>query len=445
MKPVRGRKDAEELAMSAHHIARECPLSFAQEHLLIMHQLARGSAVYHLTAAFRLEGTLDIAVLLRAATEIMWRHEALRTCFPNRKLAEVTFPSLPAETYDLCKLPEEIRNAEAYRIIADCAGRSFEVTQGPLWRIYLVKPAESDHFLGLTMHHLISDGSSIEIFLRELSVVYNAYQAALPMPLREMPLPYSSFALWQRRQIEQGFLQNSVSFWAERLQTDVTDLRLPEDFPAPNIPDYAGGREPLAIPRSLAERLREVSKRERVTLFVTLLALFQSLLRRHTGQNDIIICLPFAGRSRIESQGVIGYFNNILPIRMSLDENLSFRELLSRTRREVLALSEHANLPFHVIAALANSASIASTNTRISLTRAMFEFSSTPVRPLEFAGVTAIPLDVHNGTSNFDLCATLQDRAGTLSGSFKYKARLFRAATIQRMARDFETMMEVCG
>jgi len=427
--------------MSARHIVLEYPLSAAQDRLWIMDQLARGTPVYHLTVAFRLEGVLDVAALMRAATAMMSRHEALRTCFPERNLAEVSFPALPMKTYDLSQLPEDIRNTEAARVIADCAGEPFDPVHGPMWRIRLLRLAESVHSFALTMHHLVSDGASLAIFLRELSVVYNAYRIGSAMPLSEIPIPYSSFVLSGARQIEQGLLKNSVSFWTDHLR-DLSELRLPEDLPASNIPDYAGQCESLAIPRELGDRLSELCKRERVTLFMILLALFQLLLHRHTGQKDIIICSPFAGRNRIELQGMIGYFNNIVPLRVSLDANLSFRELLSRTRREVSEVLEHQNVPFHMIASLANAASMASTNTRVSLTKAVFVLGTSAAPPLELAGVSVTPFDVPNGTANFDLCASLQNRGGTLTGNLEYKTSLFRPSTIQRMARDFEDLMQ---
>ncbi len=328
----------------------ELPLSFAQQRLWFLDQLESGSPFYNIFAPVRLKGRLDLQALECTLTEIVRRHEALRTTFRTvegravQVIAEARPLSLPVT--DLSYLPPERREAEARRMAEEESQRPFDLARGPLLRARLLRLDEDEHLAMLTLHHIISDGWSAGILIRELAALYQAFNAGLPSPLAELPIQYADFAAWQRRWLQGETLDIQLAYWKRKLGGDRAALQLPTDRPRPAVQRFRGAHEALALGAGLSQALKAFSQQENVTLFMTLLAAFKALLHRYTGQDDIIIGSPIANRNRIEIEGMVGFFVNTLALRGDLSGDPSFRELVSRVREVALEASAYQGSAF---------------------------------------------------------------------------------------------------
>ncbi|HYG80435.1 MAG TPA: condensation domain-containing protein, partial [Pyrinomonadaceae bacterium] len=320
-------------------------LSFSQQRLWFLDQLEPGSALYNIPAALRLSGELKVEALERALTEIVRRHEILRANFrtkdgePELFVGEAWAVSLPVS--DLSGLPEDEREAEMRRLASENARRPFSLNEDALLRAALVRLDEDEHVILLTMHHIISDGWSVGVLVREVAALYEAYAEGKESPLEELPIQYSDYAAWQRRWPEGATLERQLTYWREKLAGAPEALDLPTDRPRPPVQSYRGATEHFALPAELSEALRRLSRREGVTLFMTLLAAFEVLLARYSGQTDVSVGTPVAGRTRPEVEGLIGFFVNTLVMRGDLSGDPSFRELLARTRETALEAFMH--------------------------------------------------------------------------------------------------------
>ncbi|MGH7931425.1 MAG: condensation domain-containing protein, partial [Candidatus Binatia bacterium] len=325
------------------------PLSFAQERLWFLDQLEPGSTVYNMPGVFRLKGPLNVAVLKQSLNEIVRRHEALRTTFrsvegsPQQVVASGL--TLPLPVMDLSHRCESDRENEARRLAAEEARRPFDLSRGPLLRAILLRLHQEEHFLLLNMHHIVSDGWSMGVFFREISVLYEAYSNGKPSPLAELPIQYADYAVWQRNRLQGEVLETQLSYWEKQLE-DISTLDLPTDRPRPAAQSFRGARLSLELSKELTEGLKALSRKERVSLFMTLLAAFQTLLHRYTGRDDIAVGSPIAGRNRAEIEGLIGFFINTLVLRADLSGNPTFRELLARVREAALGAYDHQDVPF---------------------------------------------------------------------------------------------------
>ena len=327
------------------------PLSLSQQRLWFLDQLEPGTPFYNIPIAVRLDGDLDTAALWRSVNEIIRRHESLRTTFlpQDGAAAQVIAPSLtlPIPTVDLSALAEPGR--ETPPLTDEAARQPFDLSRGPLLRVMLLKLGERDHVLLLTMHHIISDGWSINIFVHEMAALYGAFSSGRPSPLPELPIQYADFACWQREAMKGERLQSRIEFWKRKLGGDLPLLQLSTDRPRPAVQTYRGAGLSRSLPGEIGEDLKALALQEGATLFMVLLAAFQVLLYRYTGQEDLCVGTPVANRDRAELEGLIGFFVNTLALRTDLGGEPTFRELLRRVREETLAAYEHQDLPFEMV------------------------------------------------------------------------------------------------
>jgi amino acid adenylation domain-containing protein len=432
----------------------DLPLSFAQERLWFIDQLEPGSPLYNIAAALRVEGPLDPGVLALTLGEIVRRHEALRTVFAARSGAPVQVIQ-PAEPFalavaDLSGLPEGEREARALALAREETARPFDLTRGPLLRALLVRLGEGDHAVVLTMHHIASDGWSMGILVREVAALYPALAAGIagiagiagrPSSLPELPLQYADFAVWQRSWLRGETLEQEIAFWRQQLAGLPPVLELPTDRPRPAVQSYRGAARPVRLPAALTRGLEALARREGVTLFMVLLAAFQTLLARLSGQDDLAVGSPVAGRNRIETEGLIGFFVNTLVLRGNLSGAPTFRELLGQVRETALAGWLHQDVPFEkLVEALAPERSLA----HAPLFQAVLVLQNAPIGSLEIEALRLRPLDVDPATAKFDLTLNLGERGeqdGELAGSLEHATDLFDGTTAERLAAGFERLL----
>ena len=328
------------------------PLSFAQQALWFLDQLSPGQATFNVPAVVRIEGPLDADALERSFQEIVQRHEALRTTFaivdgrPVQVIAESL--DLALEGVDLCAFAADQREAEAVRLAAEEARRPFDLARGPLVRATLLRLDERDHALLLTMHHIVTDGWSFGVAAHELTTLYASFRDGTPAALPELPIQYADFAHWQRNRLQGEVLDQLLGYWSKQL-AGVVPLELPTDRPRPPSGRPAGAIRTFALAPDLSAKLDALSSRESATPFITLLAAFQTLLHRYSGQDDIVVGSPIANRNRAETEGLIGFFVNMLALRADLSGDPSFRALLGRVREVALGAFEHQDLPLEML------------------------------------------------------------------------------------------------
>jgi hypothetical protein len=325
-------------------------LSFGQERLWFLDQLHPGNPFYNLHAAFYFMAPIDTAIVERVLKEILRRHEVLQTTFMAREGGPVQIIA-PALTLtlpfvDLRELPRPEREAEARRLATEEARRPFDLARGPLLRVTLLQLDEEEYVVLVTIHHIISDAWSMGVLIREILALYLAFSAGHPSPLPDLPIQYADFAHWQRQWLRGEVLETQLAYWQQQLSGNLPVLELPTDRPRPSVQTFCGMTHSRMLPRVLSEALKNLSRREGVTLFITLLAAFQTLLQRYTGQDDIIVGSPITNRNRVELEGLIGYFGNVLVLRTDLSGNPSFRQLLGRIREVCLGAYDHQELPF---------------------------------------------------------------------------------------------------
>ena len=296
------------------------PLSFAQRRLWFLHQLDPRNTFYNLPLAVPFKIEVNAAVLQRSVNTIVARHETLRTVFTtlDDEPVQVIRPSMAVQltVIDLRALPAEEQNAETTRLTAEIAQQPFDLAHGPLLRVALLRRGQ-DHVFVLVFHHIISDGWSMGVFWRELTALYNAVYSGQPSPLEELPIQYADFAVWQRGQLEGEHLAELMAYWRKQLD-GLPTLQLPTDRPRPPVLSYRGAFKELTLPRSLTNALKSLSQSQGVTLFMALFAAFAVVLHRYSGQDDIVVGLPAAGRDHKELEGLIGFFVNSLVLRVDV-------------------------------------------------------------------------------------------------------------------------------
>jgi amino acid adenylation domain-containing protein/non-ribosomal peptide synthase protein (TIGR01720 family) len=417
------------------------PLSFSQQRLWFIDQLEPGSPLYNMPAALRVEGPLDGAVLARCYGEIVRRHEALRTAFTAAEGSPVQVIQAPAPfrlpVVDLSGLPEGAREALSGVLMAEEIARPFDLTRGLLLRGMLVRLAAEEHAVTLTMHHIVSDGWSIGILVREIAALYEAFAAGRPSPLPELPVQYADFAAWQSSWLRGEVLEQEIAWWRRQL-AGLPLLELPTDRPRPAAQSFRGAHRPLRLPAGLARQAEALGRREGATLFMVLLAGFQALLARHSGQDDLAVGSPVAGRNRVEVEGLIGFFVNTLVLRGDLGGDPSFRELLGRARETALAAHTHQDVPFEkLVEDLAPKRSLAQT----PLFQVVLALQNAPADRLEIQDLRLRPVHVAGTTAKFDLTMSLAVHDGELGGTVEYATDLFDAATIDRLLGHFERLL----
>jgi amino acid adenylation domain-containing protein len=411
------------------------PLSFAQERLFFMDHLEPGSAFYNLPGAIRLHGKLAPDILKKALNEVVRRHETLRTSFgiqagqPIQLIARECEIDLPL--LDLSGRPAAQREPEVERLAREEARQPFDLARGPLLHTGLLRLAPDEHVLLATMHHIISDGWSVNVLIRETLTLYDSFSRGEPSPLPELPVQYADYALWQRRELHAEALERQLAYWMKQL-AGVPALELSTARPRPSLQTFAGSSYRFELPSELSRGLHALARREGVTLFMTLLAAWQALLQRYTGRDDFAIGSPVAGRNRAELEGLIGFFVNALPLRADLSGDPSFRELLGRTRQVVLAALAHQDAPFEkLVEALAP----ARDPSRHPLFQALLVLQEEDL-PKEAEPKTGSRVkfqETDSGTAKFDISLYLEESGGTIRGRWEFNSDLFDAATIERM------------
>jgi amino acid adenylation domain-containing protein len=412
-----------------------CPLSFAQQRLWFIQQLDSGSTAYHDFRAMRLEGRLDAAALQGALDTVVRRHEALRTVFVLRDgepvQQVVDGMRVPLEVEDLTGLGLAERDPEVDRRARREQARPFALSAGPLLRATLLRLGAGRHVLLLSMHHVISDGWSRGVIVREISAAYTAALQGVEPDLPALPVQYPDYAVWQRDRLRGAFLDEQLGYWREKLAGAPPQLELPTDRPRPPVQSFAGGAHRFALPDGVAGALRMIARQEGATLFMVLLAAFKVLLARYTGQPDLVVGTPVANRARPETAELVGFFANTLALRTDLAGDPTFREALRRVRDTALGAYAHEELPFErVVEALHPERSLS----RNLVFQVMFLLDEQPVRPFRLPGLELAPLEVDAGTSMFDLTLALETADGAPTGRLEYAAGLFDTPTIGRMA-----------
>jgi amino acid adenylation domain-containing protein/non-ribosomal peptide synthase protein (TIGR01720 family) len=420
------------------------PLSFAQERLWFLDRLQPGSASYNLPSALRLAGALDAAALERALAEVVRRHEALRTTFTEGDdgAVQVIAPFhgfvLPVE--DLAPLDEDARESAARRRAAEEAARPFDLSAGPLFRASLLRLSHEEHVLLMNMHHSVSDGWSKGVLFRELEALYGAFSRGAESPLPELPVQYADYAVWQRERLPGEVMDRQMGYWRARLAGAPALLELPVDHPRPPVPSFAGGSVPVVISAALVDRLTAVGRGEGATLYMVLLGVFQALLAKYAGTDDVVVGTPIAGRTRAETEPLIGFFVNTLVLRTDLGGDPRFREVLRRVRDVTLGAFEHQDVPFEqLVAELQPERSMSHS----PLFQVMFALNNTERvagGALPGIGVSAVGGD--GGAAKFDLSLTLTTEPGGVGGELAYRTDLFEPGTIERMAAHLGAMLE---
>ncbi|MEQ9672407.1 MAG: condensation domain-containing protein [Coleofasciculus sp. G2-EDA-02] len=417
-------------------------LSFAQQRLWFLDRLQPGNCAYNIAVAAQLQGSLNVTALEQSLNEIVRRHEILRTTFievegqPRQIIAPKLTLTLPV--VNLQDFPLDEQETEVMRLATEEAQRPFDLTTSPLLRGTVLKLDSTNYLLLFTLHHIISDGWSMGVLLQELTTLYTAFNQGNPVSLPELPIHYADFALWQRQWLQTEVLETQLAYWKQQLKGAPSGLQLPTDYPRPAIQTFRGARHSLDIPKPLTQALKGLSRQEGVTLFMTLLAAFKTLLHHYSQQQDILVGSPIANRNRPEIEGLIGFFVNPLVLRTDLGGNPSFRELLQRVREVALAAYAHQDIPFEQ---LVNELQIERSLSHNSLFQVWFVLQNVPIPALDLADLTLKPLAIAPGTARHDLNLNLSETPTGLSGFFEYKTDLFEATTIADMAQQFEVLL----
>jgi aspartate racemase len=418
------------------------PLSFAQQRLWFIDQLSPKSPLYNFAVAWRMAGSLNQEALTRSLSAIVARHEVLRTRFvaiegqPAQFISEPAPVELPVK--DLTRMTSEAREAEVERLLSVEAARPFDLAQDLMMRCLLLKLGADEHVLVVTTHHIATDAWSAGIFLRELAIGYEASCAGVVIPQRTLPIQYADYALWQRQWLKGRVLDRQLDYWKEQLAGAKEFLDLPTDRPRPASPTHRGAVETRRIAGDTVQRLRQLSRQDRVTLFMVLLAAFKTLLYRYTRQEDILVGSPVAGRNRMETENNIGFFVNTLVLRTDFSGNPTFRELLARVREVVLGAFEHQDLPFEKLVAELHPERHTSQGPLIQV---MFVLQHATLEKFTLGDLTLSPVQISQPTAKFDLTLLVEERENELIAGIEYNADLFDASTIARMAGHWEKLL----
>ncbi|HXC31870.1 MAG TPA: amino acid adenylation domain-containing protein [Verrucomicrobiae bacterium] len=417
------------------------PLSFAQEQLWFLDRLSPGSPVYNMNDVVDFQGEYTAGAMRRALQELVRRHEILRTEFSHSsgQPEQVILPEMDlllAEV-DLSSLPEADRQKEWTRVVREQGRKAFELSKAPLVRATMVHLSSRRHRLLLTTHHILADEWSMEVVHQELRRLYEAFSAGQPSPLLELPIQFADFAGWQREWMKGETLERQISYWKQELAGAPTVLELPTDKPRPATQSFRGATETFRLPGKLLEGLKTLGREQQATLFMVLEAAFMTLLHRYTGQDDIVVGTPISGRTRSETENLIGLFLNTLLLRARFGERESFLSLVQQVRERALGAYAHPDLPFeHLVAELAPDRD----PSRMPLFQVMFVVHNSE-------GVSQVSKvsgnhELETGTSKFDLTMILSETANGLDGLIEYSTDLFEPATIRRLAGYYARLLE---
>lgn len=418
------------------------PLSSAQERLWFIDQLEEGSPLYNVPIATRLQGELDVAVLRQALAAVVERHEVVRTTYiatPDGPVQQINpARDVPFELDDVSSLPEPARLEEALEILRADATRPFDLSADLMLRTQLVRLDADDHLLLTNMHHIASDGWSSGIINRELSAFYASLSAGKAAALPPLPIQYADYAVWQRARLESDAMLAQRAHWEQHL-SDLSPLNLPTDKLRPTVQTHRGAQLGFSLPAMLTRRVEALGRSENATSFMLLLAAFKVLLYRYTGQTDVAVGMPVAGRPHSELEGLIGFFVNTVVARTDLAGQPSFRETLRRVREESLRAFMYQDLPFDQVV---QAVQPARDRSRSPLFQVMFAVQNMPFTNLELPGVQAERMLLDTGTAKFDLQLQLYPRADELRGRITYNTDLFERETMMRLAGHYRILLE---
>ncbi len=418
------------------------PLSFAQKRLWFLNHLEPGPH-YNDHFNLRFQGPLDVPALQKCLDAIVRRHEALRAVFhvqegtPAQGIAAPF--SLPMPLINLCPLPEPERVSRATELAIEAAREPLDLQTGPLLRAKLLRLTESDHILSLIVHHIAIDGWSRGVFLKELNALYQAFVAGQASALPELPIQYADFAEWQQQGIEGEAMAKQFDYWKRQLIEAPPLLEWPASFSRPEMQSYRGARQSILIHKPLTESLKSLSRQEGCTLFMTLLAAFQTLAKRYTGRDDIVVGSPIANRNHSEIEGLIGCFVNTLVLRTDLSGNPTFREVMSRVREMALEAYANQDLPFESLVERLHPVRSQNYN---PIFQVVFIFQNAPMPVLKAGELSISPFEIDSGTAKFDLTINLAESTEGISGWIEYATDLFAPEAIDRLRDHYMALLE---
>jgi amino acid adenylation domain-containing protein len=420
------------------------PPSIDQERLWFIDQLQPGNTAYNIFTASRLTGPLDVKAMERAANELLRRHESLRTTFrvidgqPMQFIAPTL--KLSMTPVDLESLPEDEREAEAVRRATEEFSTPFDLEQGPLIRAGLLRLAPMEHVFYLNMHHSVTDRWSAAVIEQEIGVLYQSFLNGQPSPLPELPIQYVDYAVWQRERMRGETYQVQLAYWKKRLEGAPFVLELPSDNPRPAIQTFQGARVYFHFPKALLEALRELSREEGATMYMTLMAAYKILLYRYTEQEDLLVGCSIANRDHPETQNMVGFLLNLLILRTDMSGNPTFRELLGRERETALGAYANQDLPFGKLVQELRPVQDPGRNPVAQVAFIYLDFPE--LTTMEPMGLKAAPLEIDNGASRFDLTLALTETSHGFEGSLEYNSDLYEHSRMERMAKHLETLLE---
>ncbi|MFI5223121.1 MAG: condensation domain-containing protein, partial [Nitrospirales bacterium] len=420
------------------------PLSFAQQRLWFLAQMEGVSQAYHVPFGVRLGAGLDVGALKQALERVVRRHEALRTTFgfeqgePWQRIGREEESVFRMVEHDLRQ--SEGRQEELERLIAEEAQEKFDLEGGPLIRGRLIRVEEDEHVLLVTMHHIVSDGWSMAIFLNELSALYGAYRRGEADPLPELKVQYADYAVWQRKWMGGEILGRQAEYWKEALAGAPELLEVPADRVRPAEQEFAGASVRVALDEKLTAGLKELSRKQGTTLYMTLLSGWAALLGRLSGQTDVVIGTPVANRGRMEIENLIGFFINTLAVRVDLSGEPTVEELLERVKKQAVEAQQNQDIPFEQVVEIARPVRSLSHS---PLFQVLFAWQNAPVGKLKFAGVEVRPLrGAVQETAKFDLGLSLQEAGDRIVGGIEYATSLFERGTIERYLGYYRKLLE---
>ncbi|MGB5707963.1 MAG: condensation domain-containing protein, partial [Arenicellales bacterium] len=416
------------------------PASFAQRRMWFLHEL-EGSSQYNVVKVKKISGPLDGSILQRCIDEIVRRHESLRTIFLSRSGELVQFIveslDLTVQVNDLSVLPEYGREAEVKQAISHEANVEFDLECGPLLHAKLLRLGDREHVLVIVMHHIVTDGWSKSVLFRELSALYEAYARGLNSPLHDLPIQYGDYAVWQHHWFQGETLENQLGYWREQLGS-LEMLTLPTDYPRPVTQSFRGAQKHFLISNDLAQKLKALSARAKGTLYMTLLGAFQVLLHRYSGQDDIIVGSPIAGRGHLELEGLIGCFVNTLVMRTDLSGDPTFEELLCRVRETAVGAYTHQDLPFEkLVEELVSERDLS----RNPIFQVMLNLQIAQESSVRLADALMDEFKRERENVKLDLGLELTQSDDGFNGILEYSRDLFEASTIDRMSGHLLTLL----
>jgi NRPS condensation-like uncharacterized protein len=430
---------------SFHRVSRDKPqpLSFAQQRVWFISKLEPDKAIYNIPFGLRLSGKLNLQALERALTEIINRHEILRTTFTmiDRIPVQVIHPKpdLTLEVIELCDLNKDEQKREVARHSQEQAGKPFDLEKSPLLRVRILKLGTEEHVAFLTMHHIVSDGWSMGILIKEMGVLYQAYVTGAESPLENLPIQYVDFSVWQREWLQGEILERQLRYWKEQFGDKPTVLKFPTQLTRQSAQSYRRDSQTIDLTWELSDALKKLSRKEGSTVFMTLLSAFNVLLYGYTWQEQIVVGTPIANRNHAEIEGLIGFFVNTLAIRTDLSGDPTFTELLRRVRKVMLGAYAHQDLPFEkLVEEIQPERDLNSS----PLFQVMFVLQNAPMSSLELEGLTLSPIQADSGSAMFDLMMIMIDTDQGLSGCLMYDVDLFDPATISRLLEHFRIILE---